>query len=36
MDFVKLVASGNDFILVEDGIPPPFRELASFAILAPS
>jgi len=31
MDFVKLVAAGNDFILVEGSISPPFRDLASFA-----
>lgn len=34
MDFVKLVAAGNDFILVEGSISPPFRDLASFAMWA--
>lgn len=34
MDFVKLVASGNDFILVEGQISPPFDDLASFAVWA--
>jgi diaminopimelate epimerase len=34
MDFVKLVAAGNDFILVEGGIPVSFSDLPSFAVWA--